>query len=76
MALGFKAAQLGVPYLACKSLLGSDIVKYNPYVKVIDNPFKKKKTRYVLFLPFTLTWYSSMFNKLINTAMPAFMDHQ
>ncbi|SHH29324.1 glutaconate CoA-transferase subunit A [Thermosyntropha lipolytica DSM 11003] len=43
MALGFKAAQLGAPYLACKSMIASDMVKYNPYVKVVDNPFKKEK---------------------------------
>lgn len=41
MALGFKAAQMGVPYLASKSLLGTDIVNHNPYVKVVDNPWKK-----------------------------------
>ena len=40
MALGFKAAQLGVPGLFTKSLLGSDILKYNPYVKVMQNPLR------------------------------------
>lgn len=38
MALGFKAAQLGVPGLFTKQMLGSDIIKYNPYVKVVQNP--------------------------------------
>ncbi len=38
MALGFKAAQLGVPGLYSKSGLGSDLVKYNPYIKVLNNP--------------------------------------
>ncbi len=38
MALGFKAAQLGSPCIASKQLIGSDMLKQNPYVKVIDNP--------------------------------------
>ncbi|HWQ76965.1 MAG TPA: CoA-transferase [Syntrophomonas sp.] len=38
MALGFKAAQLGAPFIASKQLLGTDMIKQNPYVKVIDNP--------------------------------------
>jgi glutaconate CoA-transferase, subunit A len=40
MAQGFKAAQLGVPGLFSKQLLGSDILKYNPYVKVMQNPMR------------------------------------
>jgi len=43
MALGFKAAQLGTPFLASKQLLGSDMLKQNPYVKVISNPLSKKE---------------------------------
>ncbi|HOP28299.1 MAG TPA: CoA-transferase [Spirochaetota bacterium] len=43
MALGFKAAQLGLPGLFSKQLLGSDIIKYNPFVKVIENPMKNEK---------------------------------
>lgn len=43
MALGFKAAQIGAPYLASKSMLASDMINHNPYVKVVDNPFKKDK---------------------------------
>jgi len=38
MALGFKAAQLGVAGLFSRSLLGSDIVTHNPFVKVMQNP--------------------------------------
>ncbi len=40
MALGFKAAQLGLAGLYSKSLLGSDIIKYNPYVKTMQNPMR------------------------------------
>jgi glutaconate CoA-transferase, subunit A len=40
MAQGFKAAQLGVPGVFSKQLLGSDIIKYNPYVKVMQNPMR------------------------------------
>jgi len=43
MALGFKAAQLGTPFVASKQLLGSDMLKQNPYVKVIDNPLNRKE---------------------------------
>ncbi|MDD3898241.1 MAG: CoA-transferase [Syntrophomonadaceae bacterium] len=43
MALGFKAAQLGAPFIASKQLLGSDMLKQNPYVKVIDSPVGKDK---------------------------------
>lgn len=38
MAQGFKAAQLGCPGVFSKQLLGSDIVGYNPFVKVMQNP--------------------------------------
>lgn len=50
MALGFKAAQLGTPGIYSKSLLGSDLVKYNPFVKVVDNPMKAEKDPCV-FIP-------------------------
>ncbi len=43
MAQGFKAAQLGVPGMYSKQLLGSDILKYNPFVKQVDNPMKTEK---------------------------------
>lgn len=40
MALGFKAAQLGIAGLYSKSLLGSDIIRYNPFVKTLQNPMR------------------------------------
>ena len=40
-ALGFKAAQLGIPFAAGKQMLGSDMIKYNPYVKVMPNPLQE-----------------------------------
>jgi acyl CoA:acetate/3-ketoacid CoA transferase alpha subunit len=43
MAQGFKAAQLGLPGVYSKQLLGSDLLKYNPFVKVVDNPMKTEK---------------------------------
>lgn len=50
MALGFKAAQLGIPGVYSKQLLGSDMVKYNPFIKVVDNPMKAEKDPCV-FIP-------------------------
>jgi glutaconate CoA-transferase subunit A len=50
MALGFKAAQLGLPGVYSKQLLGSDLVKYNPFIKVLDNPMKTEKDPCV-FIP-------------------------
>jgi acyl CoA:acetate/3-ketoacid CoA transferase alpha subunit len=50
MAQGFKAAQLGVPGVFSKQLLGSDIVKYNPYVKVMQNPMRADPDP-VVFVP-------------------------
>lgn len=50
MALGFKAAQIGVPGIYSKQLLGSDMVKYNPFIKVVDNPMKAEKDPCV-FIP-------------------------
>lgn len=50
MALGFKAAQLGLPGVYSKQLLGSDMIKYNPFVKVLDNPMKTEKDPCV-FIP-------------------------
>ncbi len=40
MAQGFKAAQLGLPGVFSRQLLGSDMIKYNPYVKVMQNPMR------------------------------------
>ncbi len=50
MGLGFKAAQLGLPGVYSKSLLGSDIIKHNPFVKTVDNPMKEEKDPCV-FIP-------------------------
>ena len=41
MGQGFKAAQLGMPGCFSKQGLGSDIVKHNPYLKVMQNPMSK-----------------------------------
>jgi len=41
-ALGFKAAQLGVPAIYSKQMLGSDMLKYNPYLHVVQNPFRRE----------------------------------
>lgn len=43
MGMGFKAAQFGAPYITCKQMLGSDMLKYNPYLKVMDDPYSKDK---------------------------------
>ena len=43
MGLGFKAAQLGTPFVAAKQLLGSDMIAMNPFVKIIDNPLSTEK---------------------------------
>jgi hypothetical protein len=50
MALGFKAAQLGAPGLFSKQGLGSDIVRHNPYLKVMQNPMSKDNDP-VVFVP-------------------------
>jgi glutaconate CoA-transferase subunit A len=39
MGLRFFAGAIGVPFMPTKSLLGSDILKYNPNVKIIDCPY-------------------------------------
>jgi glutaconate CoA-transferase, subunit A len=41
VALGFKAAQLGVPGVLSKQMLASDIMKYNPYLNVMQNPMRE-----------------------------------
>ncbi len=50
MAQGFKAAQLGMPGIFSKQLLGSDIIRYNPYVKVMQNPMRDDPDP-VVFIP-------------------------
>ncbi len=39
LALALRAAEQGVNYMACKSMLGSDIIKSNPYIKVTEDPW-------------------------------------
>ncbi len=50
MAQGFKAAQLGLPGVFSKQLLASDILRYNPYVKTMQNPMRKDPDP-VVFIP-------------------------
>ena len=50
MAQGFKAAQLGSPGVFSKQLLGSDILKFNPYTKVMQNPMRADHDP-VVFIP-------------------------
>lgn len=47
---GLKAAQLGCPGVLSKQMLASDIVRYNPYLKVIQNPMKQESDP-VVFIP-------------------------
>ncbi|MGE5421890.1 MAG: CoA transferase subunit A [Ignavibacteriales bacterium] len=39
MGQGFKAGQYGMPFIASKQLLGSEMLKYNPFVKVDKDPW-------------------------------------
>lgn len=39
IAQALLAGQMGVSYLPLRSLVGSDMLKYNPNIKVIDDPF-------------------------------------
>ncbi|MGE5371502.1 MAG: CoA transferase subunit A [Solirubrobacterales bacterium] len=39
MGQGFKAAQYGLPFVASKQLLGSEMLDYNPFVKVDKDPW-------------------------------------
>ena len=50
VALGLKAAQLGTPGVFSKQMLGSDIIKYNPYLRVVQNPMRKDPDP-VVFIP-------------------------
>ncbi|MDR3349931.1 MAG: hypothetical protein LBO03_10125 [Acidaminococcales bacterium] len=38
-SLRFLAASMNIPFMATKSLIGSDIPKYNDKIKLIDDPF-------------------------------------
>ncbi len=50
MGQGFKAAQLGMPGCFSKQGLGSDIINYNPYLKVMQNPMADEEDP-VVFVP-------------------------
>ncbi len=39
LALALRAAEQGVNYMACKSMLGTDIIDSNPYIKVEKDPW-------------------------------------
>ena len=39
IAMAFFAGAYGLPYVPVKSILGSDIIKSNPRIKLADNPF-------------------------------------
>ncbi len=39
LALALRAAEQGLNYVACKSMLGTDIIKTNPYIKVESDPW-------------------------------------
>lgn len=47
IGLRFLAGAINVPFIPTKSLLGSDIIKYNPQIKVIDDPYKGEKVALV-----------------------------
>ena len=39
IGMAFFAGAYGLPYIPVKSILGSDIIKSNPVIKIADNPF-------------------------------------
>lgn len=39
LALALRAAEQGLNYVACKSMLGTDIIGSNPYIKVTEDPW-------------------------------------
>ena len=41
IAMAFFAGAYGLPYVPVKSILGSDIVKSNPQIRLVDNPFSE-----------------------------------
>lgn len=43
IAQALMAGQMGVPYLPIRSQSGSDMLKYNPNIKVVDDPFDGAK---------------------------------
>ena len=42
LAMGFLAGSLDVPYMPTRSSLGTDILKYNTRLKVVNDPFENK----------------------------------
>ncbi len=44
IAQALLAGQMGISYLPTRSQVGSDMLKYNPNIKVIDDPFTGGKT--------------------------------
>lgn len=42
VSLRFMAGALNVPFIPCRSSLGTDIPKYNKEIKVIDDPYENK----------------------------------
>lgn len=47
MGLRFLAGAMNIPYMPTRSLLGSDIVKYNPRIKIVDDPYGSGKVALV-----------------------------
>ncbi|WP_372778752.1 CoA transferase subunit A [Litorivivens sp.] len=43
MLLGLRAAAWGCPFIPTKVGLGTDVIKYNPDIKVIDSPYDDKE---------------------------------
>lgn len=50
VAQGLKAAQLGSPGVFSKQMLASDIIRYNPYIRVMQHPMKEDPDP-VVFIP-------------------------
>lgn len=46
-SLRFLAGAMGVPYMPTSSMLGSDIPKYNPKIKITEDPYTGKKVALV-----------------------------
>ncbi|GAB6181913.1 CoA transferase subunit A [Desulfotomaculum defluvii] len=40
-AMRWQAGAMGLPFMPTKSQLGSDLLKYNPKIKIIDDPYTK-----------------------------------
>ena len=47
MGLRFLAGAMGLPFMTTKSLMGSSVEKYNPLIKVIDDPYTGQKVALV-----------------------------